>query len=115
MGVSSAPMARAVWGMGTNGFVGDYSAIPKEQLSDALKEKLNGETQKILKSAMTEVEKTLKETTKAGLSGRTVAIFGATGVVGYAAGIIAGQEGARVTLVGYDGAAPALRCGRPDV
>ncbi|MHC4815881.1 MAG: NAD(P)-dependent methylenetetrahydromethanopterin dehydrogenase [Planctomycetota bacterium] len=51
------------------------------------------------------VEKTLKETTKAGLSGRSVAIFGATGVVGYAAGIIAGGEGAQVTLVGYDGAA----------
>jgi methylene-tetrahydromethanopterin dehydrogenase len=51
------------------------------------------------------VEKTLKETTKAGLSGRSVAVFGATGVVGYAAGIIAGQEGAQVTLVGYDGAA----------
>ncbi len=51
------------------------------------------------------VEKALKETTGAGWSGRAVAVFGATGVVGYAAGIIAGQEGAQVTLVGYDGAA----------
>jgi methylene-tetrahydromethanopterin dehydrogenase len=51
------------------------------------------------------VEKALKKTTQAGLSGRAVAVFGATGVVGTAAGIIAGQEGARVTLVGYDGAA----------
>jgi methylene-tetrahydromethanopterin dehydrogenase len=51
------------------------------------------------------VEKVLIETTQAGLSGRPVAVFGATGVVGYTAGIIAGQEGAKVTLVGYDGAA----------
>ena len=51
------------------------------------------------------VEKALEETTQAGLSGRSVAVFGATGVVGYAAGIIAGQKGAQVTLVGYDGAA----------
>ena len=34
-----------------------------------------------------------------------VAVFGATGVVGYSAGVIAALEGARVTLVGYDGAA----------
>ena len=40
-----------------------------------------------------------------GLSGRRVVVFGATGVVGFAAGVIAGQEGAEVTLAGYDGAA----------
>ncbi|HVE14964.1 MAG TPA: AAA family ATPase, partial [Elusimicrobiota bacterium] len=51
-----------VWrmGMGTNGFVGDFSVLPKEQVSEALKEKLNLETQQILKQAMTEVEATLK-------------------------------------------------------
>lgn len=51
-----------VWrfGMGANGFVGDFTSLPKDQISDSLKEKLNNETQQILKSAMVEVEKTLK-------------------------------------------------------
>ncbi|MBI4385985.1 MAG: AAA family ATPase [Elusimicrobia bacterium] len=51
-----------VWkyGMGTNGFVGDFTVIPKEQLSENLKEQLNRETQAILKTAMGEVEATLK-------------------------------------------------------
>lgn len=49
------------------------------------------------------VEKALREHFDAGWSGRKVAVFGATGVVGYAAGVIAGLEGAEVTLVGYDG------------
>jgi methylene-tetrahydromethanopterin dehydrogenase len=40
-----------------------------------------------------------------GLSGLRVCIFGATGVVGFASAVIAALEGARVTLVGYDGAA----------
>ena len=40
-----------------------------------------------------------------GLDGRRVLVFGATGVVGYSAGVIAGGEGAEVTLVGYDGEA----------
>jgi cell division protease FtsH len=50
-----------VWkfGMGANGFVGDFTVIPKEQISEALKEKLNLETQAILKTAMAEVEATL--------------------------------------------------------
>ncbi len=50
------------------------------------------------------VEKALKEQ-GAGLSGRSVAVFGATGVVGFAAGVIAAAEGARTILIGYDGAA----------
>lgn len=37
--------------------------------------------------------------------GRKVCVFGATGVVGFAAGVIAAGEGAAVTLVGYDGTA----------
>lgn len=37
------------------------------------------------------------------LGGHRVAVFGATGPVGAIAGLIAAQEGARVTLVGYDG------------
>jgi methylene-tetrahydromethanopterin dehydrogenase len=51
------------------------------------------------------VEKALKAHHGAGLADRRVAVFGATGVVGFAAGVIAGLEKAKVTLVGYDGAA----------
>jgi len=50
------------------------------------------------------VEKALKAQ-GAGLSGRSVAVFGATGVVGFAAGVIAAAEGAKTVLIGYDGAA----------
>jgi methylene-tetrahydromethanopterin dehydrogenase len=49
------------------------------------------------------VEKVLKQKKDRSLKGLTVAVFGATGVVGYAAGVIAALEGADVTLVGYDG------------
>lgn len=51
------------------------------------------------------VEAQLQETSGAGLPNRRVAVFGATGVVGYTAGVIAGLDGAKVVLVGYDGAA----------
>ncbi len=40
-----------------------------------------------------------------GLSGARVAVFGATGVVGFAAGVIAAAEGAETVLIGYDGTA----------
>ncbi len=49
------------------------------------------------------VEKTLREKFDAGWTNRRVVVYGATGVVGFAAGVIAAGEGARVTLVGYDG------------
>ncbi|MBI4057379.1 MAG: AAA family ATPase [Elusimicrobia bacterium] len=51
-----------VWrfGMGTNGYVGNFAAIPKEQISESLKEKLNLETQEILKICLKEVEDILK-------------------------------------------------------
>ncbi|MHB2025214.1 MAG: AAA family ATPase [Elusimicrobiota bacterium] len=51
-----------VWtlGMGEGGFVGDFTRIPSEQLSDGLKEKLNAATQKLLQDSMEEVERTLK-------------------------------------------------------
>jgi methylene-tetrahydromethanopterin dehydrogenase len=49
------------------------------------------------------VEKKLKDGFDAGWSGRKVVVYGATGVVGFAAGVIAAGEGAEVTLVGYDG------------
>jgi methylene-tetrahydromethanopterin dehydrogenase len=46
------------------------------------------------------VEKELKS----GWSGRRVSVFGGTGVVGFSAAVIAALEGAKVTLIGYDGA-----------
>jgi methylene-tetrahydromethanopterin dehydrogenase len=49
------------------------------------------------------VEQILKTKFDANLSKRKVAVFGATGVVGFSAAVIAAQEGAQVTLVGYDG------------
>ncbi|HEY6256138.1 MAG TPA: NAD(P)-dependent methylenetetrahydromethanopterin dehydrogenase [Xanthobacteraceae bacterium] len=49
------------------------------------------------------VEKTLIEKKNRGLKGLKVAVFGATGVVGFSAAAIAALEGADVTLVGYDG------------
>ena len=51
------------------------------------------------------VEAKLKAAHGGGLKGRKVIVFGATGVVGYSAGVIAGAEGAEVTLIGYDGPA----------
>jgi len=51
------------------------------------------------------VEAKLKTQFDGGLDGRRVLVFGATGVVGYSAGVIAGSEGAEVVLVGYDGEA----------
>ena len=49
------------------------------------------------------VEAALKKKKDKGLKGLKVAVFGATGVVGFSAGVIAALEGAEVTLVGYDG------------
>lgn len=52
-----------VWqlGMGTGGFIGDVTAIPKEQISDGLKDKLNMETQEILRECLNTVEKLLRK------------------------------------------------------
>ncbi|MFA5140339.1 MAG: AAA family ATPase [Elusimicrobiota bacterium] len=51
-----------VWGvgMGGDGIVGDFTALPEEHLSEALKQKLNAQTQLILAKAMAEVENTLR-------------------------------------------------------
>ncbi len=51
------------------------------------------------------VEKALREKKKRDLKGCTVAVFGATGVVGFSAAVIAAMQGADVALVGYDGIA----------
>jgi methylene-tetrahydromethanopterin dehydrogenase len=49
------------------------------------------------------VERTLKQKKQRSLEGLKVAVFGATGVVGFAAAVICARNGAKVTLVGYDG------------
>ena len=48
-------------------------------------------------------EKLLKSAHGQELSGQRVVVFGATGVVGFASGVIAALNGAAVTLVGHDG------------
>jgi methylene-tetrahydromethanopterin dehydrogenase len=55
------------------------------------------------------VEKTLREKKNRGLRGAAISIFGATGVVGTASGVIAALEGASVTFVGHDGTQRAAR------
>ena len=48
-------------------------------------------------------EKMLRDKKQRDLKGVKAAVFGATGVVGFSAAVIAALEGADVTLVGYDG------------
>jgi len=52
-----------VWrvGMSDAGYVGDYTAIPENLLSESLKEKLNAETDKIIQSCMKDAEALLKK------------------------------------------------------
>jgi len=49
------------------------------------------------------VEKLLKEKKNRTLAGTKFVIYGATGVVGFSAGVIASLEGAEVTFAGHDG------------
>jgi methylene-tetrahydromethanopterin dehydrogenase len=49
------------------------------------------------------VERTLQRRFQRGLAGARIAIFGATGVVGFSSAVIAALEGAKVTLVGRGG------------
>jgi methylene-tetrahydromethanopterin dehydrogenase len=49
------------------------------------------------------VEKLLRDKKQRSLDGLKVAVFGATGVVGFSSAVIAALEKADVTLVGYDG------------
>ncbi|MBU4477717.1 MAG: AAA family ATPase [Candidatus Omnitrophica bacterium] len=52
-----------VWkvGMGISGYIGDYTVIPPEQLSDMVKQRLNDETNQILQKALVEVEDLLRK------------------------------------------------------
>jgi methylene-tetrahydromethanopterin dehydrogenase len=49
------------------------------------------------------VKVALKEKFSTELKGKRIAIFGGTGVVGFASGVIAAHDGAEATLIGYDG------------
>jgi len=49
------------------------------------------------------IEKTLRERKQRDLRGTKIAVFGATGVLGFAVAVIGALQGADVTLVGYDG------------
>ncbi|BAG13824.1 AAA family ATPase [Candidatus Endomicrobiellum trichonymphae] len=51
-----------VWkvGMGNGGFVGDFSVIPRKEMSQSLKEKLNNETISIINSCYAKIEEFLK-------------------------------------------------------
>ena len=49
------------------------------------------------------VEKALAKLYDRHLKGARIAVFGATGVVGYCTAVIAAKEGADVTIVGHDG------------
>jgi methylene-tetrahydromethanopterin dehydrogenase len=51
------------------------------------------------------VQKLLRETAGRDFNGLPVAVFGATGVVGFSAAAISALEGAKVVLAGYDGPA----------
>ncbi len=52
-----------VWqvGMGGNGFLGDFSHLPESQISDSLKQRLNAETEKILKDTSADTERVLRQ------------------------------------------------------
>jgi methylene-tetrahydromethanopterin dehydrogenase len=49
------------------------------------------------------VKKALTDKFSTDLKGKKIAVFGGTGVVGFASAVIAGLEGAQATLIGYDG------------
>jgi methylene-tetrahydromethanopterin dehydrogenase len=55
-------------------------------------------------AAMVACTKTaLKEKFDTGLKGRRIIVYGGTGVVAFASAVIASSDGAKATLVGYDG------------
>jgi len=55
------------------------------------------------------VEAALRQKHGSGLAGRDVAVFGGTGVIGFASAVIAAQQKAHPVLVGYDGEARVKR------
>ena len=63
----------------------------------------------IAAAMVAKVGKQLREGPGGGWGGRRVLVFGGTGVVGFAAAMIAAGEGGKATLVGYDGEARVKR------
>jgi hypothetical protein len=59
------------------------------------------------------VERVLRNKFNKTWKGTKVAVFGATGVVGFASSIIAALEGAQVTLVAHRGRASSAKSPRP--
>ena len=55
------------------------------------------------------VEAALGQKHGSGLAGREVAVFGGTGVIGFASAVIAAQQKAHPVLIGYDGEARVKR------
>lgn len=55
-----------VWrvGMGSNGFLGDFSVIPEAQISESLKERLNAESEQIIKECHEDTVRVLKKNWK---------------------------------------------------
>ncbi|MCD4813665.1 AAA family ATPase [bacterium] len=55
-----------VWrvGMGSNGFLGDFAILPEAQISESLKERLNAETEKIMKECYDDTVRVLKKNWK---------------------------------------------------
>ncbi len=49
------------WGMGDSGWVGDFTAIPADQLSDDIKKKLNYEAHEVVQRCVKEVEDLLRK------------------------------------------------------
>ena len=52
-----------VWkvGMGSNGFIGDFTLMPESQISESLKQRLNAETEKLMQGALKDTEQVLKK------------------------------------------------------
>jgi ATP-dependent Zn protease len=52
-----------VWrlGMGQSGLIGDYSAVPVEQLSEETKARLDNDTNAIIRDCVAQVEELLKK------------------------------------------------------
>lgn len=55
-----------VWrvGMGGNGFLGDFASMPADSISESLKERLNAETEKIIKECSEDTARVMKKNWK---------------------------------------------------
>ncbi|KAA0968619.1 methylenetetrahydromethanopterin dehydrogenase [Aureimonas fodinaquatilis] len=102
------------WGVSTSLFIGGNDAVLALDMMDAARKAMvppfainvfaDPSGSFTTAAAMVAcVEKQLKTQTGRTLDQARIAVFGATGVVGYCSAVIAALEGARVTLAGHDG------------